>query len=175
RLAPGARQKAVKTLPALSHPYPQAAVAARAGRAARYRNLADLDCRAGRLPGGGDRARQGLRLSRRQRRPAVEFQKRADRLRAVSAQRSARPAARNIRRRHQPAFRRYGAALAVATHNPGKEKINIHNGASRDNSGLYGRNGMSDDGLKAVAVGRCGEWQLTIGAGATVRVPEGGL
>ena len=40
--------------------------------------------------------RQGLRIWRRQRRQAVELQERADRLRPVPAQRSARPAARHF-------------------------------------------------------------------------------
>src|SRR2546430_14637620 len=60
------------------------------------------------------RARQGLRLWRPERRQTVELQKRAHRLRAVPARRSARSSYRRFRRRHEPAFRRRTATLSPA-------------------------------------------------------------
>ena len=51
---------------------------------------------------------------RSKRRQALELQERAHRLRAVPARRPARPAAGDLRRRHQPAFRRRPAALSPA-------------------------------------------------------------
>ena len=70
---------------------------------------------------GLSRARQGLRIRRRQRRQTVEFQERTQRLRPVPAQRSARPAARRVRRHHHPAFRpRQGGLFAAANHSAEK-------------------------------------------------------
>ena len=55
----------------------------------------------------------------------------------------------------------------LPAHYSGKEKIRIQNRASRDISGLYGRNGISDDGSKAVAVGRSGKAMLP-----TIKAPR---
>ena len=91
-----ARQGAVDAVAALSHAHEEAAAqAGRSGRT-RHRNLADLNRRAGRPPRRPDGPRQGLRLSRAERREAVELQERVDRLRPVPARRSARPAARTF-------------------------------------------------------------------------------
>ena len=62
--------------------------------------------------------RQGLRLSRPERRQALELQERADRLRTVPARRSARPAAEDFRRRHHAAFRRQAAGLHAGADDP---------------------------------------------------------
>ncbi len=116
----------------LSKPYrpyhsPHEKPAAQAGRSgrARYRDLADVDCGAGRAPHCAHHPRPGLRLSGGKRRAAVELQERAYRLRAVPARRSARPAAADFWRRHRPAFRRRGAApCAAADHSP-EDKVNV--------------------------------------------------
>ncbi len=85
RVASAARQKTLKALPALSHPCQKAAAQDGRGGAARHRNLADLDRGPGRTPHRAHRPRQGLCLCRAERRAAVEFQERVDRLRAVPA------------------------------------------------------------------------------------------
>ncbi len=62
--------------------------------------------------------RQGLRLSGAEWRQAVELQERAHRLRAVPARRSARPAARDLRRHHQPSLQRFAAGLSAVAGDP---------------------------------------------------------
>ena len=66
--------------------------------------------------------RQGLCLSRPERRQALELQERADRLRPVPARRSARPAAGDFRRRHHAAFRRQAAGLHAGADDPAEER-----------------------------------------------------
>src|SRR5205085_12520997 len=70
---------------------------------ARHRALADLDRRAARVPPGAHGARPRLRMAEEHRRPALEFQERAARLRPVPARRSARPASGRLRRAHHAA------------------------------------------------------------------------
>ena len=87
-LASQARPQAVDALSALSHARQEAAADARRAGRARHRDLADLDRGAGGIPHRPDHPRQGLRVCRRQRRPAVELQERAQGLRPLPAQRS---------------------------------------------------------------------------------------
>ncbi len=70
---------------------------------------------------GAHHPRQGLRLWRSERRQALELQERAHRLRAVPARRPARPPAGDLRRHHQPAFRRRPAALSAAADHPAQK------------------------------------------------------
>ena len=78
--------------PKLSTPYrpyhthdEQQPLRARRNRRARHRDMADSDRRAGRLSHRAHRARPRLRIRRRHRRQAIEFQERADRVRPVLA------------------------------------------------------------------------------------------
>ena len=120
---------------------------------ARYRNLADLDRRARGLSRRAHHPRQGLRLSRPERRQAVQLQERADRLRAVPARRSARPAGGDFRRRNHAPFRRRGAALFAAAYYSAKEKEKII--PNRDDCGtLQGGTAWPMLARNAVAWGR---------------------
>ena len=106
---------------------------------ARYRNLADLDRRARRPPHRARPSAARTTSIRAERRTAVEFQERADRLRPVPARRSARPAAGDFWRRHRPAFRRRGAALSAAAGHSAKEKRKIIQAATiADFTGRHG-------------------------------------
>ena len=117
-LASQARQEALAPLSALSHPRPQAAAEAGRGGRARHRDLADLDRRAGGIPHRADDPRQGLRVRRRQRRPAVELQERAQGLRPLPARRSPRSPAGDLRRHDHPALRQGTRALSAAAGRP---------------------------------------------------------
>src|SRR5262249_31342378 len=73
--------------------------------AARRGDLADLHRVPGRVPHRAQRAWQGLRVAEDDRRQAFELQERAPRVRAVPAQRSARPAEGCLWRKDHAAFR----------------------------------------------------------------------
>ncbi len=80
-----------------------------------------------RLPPRAQHPRQGLRIWRRKRRPAVEFQERTERLRPVPARRSARPADSCVRRCNNAALGRPANAVpAAADHSvPGQRPTKI--------------------------------------------------
>src|SRR4029453_2403732 len=88
---------------------------------ARYRDLADLDRGAERLPRRPVDSRQGLCLSRPERRQALELQERADRLRAVPARRSPRPPAEDLLRAPPAALRGQAAGLHAGADDPAAE------------------------------------------------------
>ena len=71
--------------PPLPHARREAAAQARRSRGARYRDLADVDRRAGGISRRPQHSRQGLRIRRGKRRTAVEFQERAEGVRSVPA------------------------------------------------------------------------------------------
>ena len=73
----------------------------------------------------------------------------------------------DFRRRHRSAFRRRGAALSAAAHYSGEEK---NKRKSATIAVLYGRNGFSDDGVKAVAGGAAVKAMRLGQAGARGRI-----
>ena len=119
RLASQARSEKVATPPALAQPRRDpAAQTGRAGRT-RYRDMANLHRRAGRLPAGAQRARQGLR-SRRQRRSASPCALPDEGCRPVPAYRQRRPPGCDLQRPQHAAFCSGAAALPlVAGHTRG--------------------------------------------------------
>ena len=96
------------------------AAAARPRRtgAARRRAVADVDRAAARVPHRVHGARHRLRLSRAERRTALELQERAHRLRPVPARRPARPPGRNVRRVQRAARGRGPRALRALAGDP---------------------------------------------------------
>jgi uncharacterized protein len=87
-----------------THDEPQPLAPGKA-RAARRRDLADLDRRPGRTPARPQRARARLRMAEVDRGAALQLQERAARLRAVPARRSTRPARGRLRRHQYAALR----------------------------------------------------------------------
>ncbi len=120
RVAPQARSETDATLPPLSYARREAATDARHAGRARYRVVADLDRRAGRLSRRAHGARQGLRIRRRLGRQALQLQERTDGLRAVPARRSGRPAEGDLRWADHAAFRRRIAGVSAAAGDPGE-------------------------------------------------------